>query len=214
MAPRTRGAAQTGPPLSALMAAHARRRLFAAAGTLVVGVAGLLMLLSPGRATTPAEPERTTIAPAAPIVQGAGREQQGAGWPGNPAPSPGARAVSEDRRVRSRAAGPKLEQAEAAARMFLSALLQRESGQGGAQPARQIARHGTADFGRFVLKGEPRVTAATEAPAPARLVDLVPVGLGDGRAELAATIERDAGRSGLLVTLVRREGQWRVARLR
>jgi hypothetical protein len=196
------------------MAAHARRRLFAAAGLLVAGAAGLLMLLGQGHATTTAKRDQTTIAPAAPIVQGAEREQQGAGRPRNPAPSPGAREASEDRRVRSRAAGRQLEQAEAAARAFLSALLLRESSRAGPQPRRQNTRRTTVDFARFVLEGEPRVPAATEAPAPPRLVDLVPVGLGDGRAELVATIERDGARSGLLVTLARREERWRVAGLR
>jgi hypothetical protein len=214
MAPRTRGAAQTCPPLPALMAAHARRRLFAAAGLLVAGAACLLMLLGQGHATTPAERERTIIAPAAPIVQGAVREQQGAARPRNPAPSPGARAVSEDRRVRSRAAERQLEQAEAAARAFLSALLRRESDQAGRQPRRQITRRATADIARFVLEGEPRVPAAMEAPRPARLLGFEPVGLGHGRAELAATVERDGARSGLLVRLVRGEGRWRVAGLR
>jgi hypothetical protein len=196
------------------MAAHAPRRLFAAAGTLVVGAAGLLMLLGPGHATAPAERERTTIAPATPIVQGAGRAQQGAGRPRNPSRSPGARAASEDRRVRSRAAGRQLERAEAAAKAFLSALLLGESGQGGPQPRRQITRRGTGDFARFVLEGEPRVPAATDGPVRARLVGIEPLGLGHGRAELAATIERDGALSGLLVKLVRREGRWRVAGLR
>jgi hypothetical protein len=196
------------------MAAHARRRLFAAAGLLVAGAGCLLMLLGQGHATTLAERERTTVGPAAPIVQGAGREQQGAGRPGHPAPSPGARAVTEDRRVRSRPAERQLEQAEAAARAFLSALLRRESGEGGPQPRRRIARSATADFARFVLESEPRVPAAIEAPTPARLLAFEPVGLGHGRAELAATIERDGARSGLVVTLVRREGQWRVTGLR
>jgi hypothetical protein len=196
------------------MAAHARRRLFAATGLLVAGAACLLMLLGQGHATTPAKRERTTITPAAPIVQGAGREQQGAGRPRHPAPSPGARAASEDRRVRSRAAGRQLERAEAAARAFLSALLRRESGQGGPQPRRQIARRATADFARFVLEGEPRVPAATEAPARARLSDVEPIGLSDGLAELAATIERHGSHTGLLLTLARREGRWRVADLR
>jgi hypothetical protein len=196
------------------MAAHARRRLFVAAGLLVAGAACLLMLLGQGHATTPAEREPTIIAPAAPIVQGAVREQQGAARPRNRAPSPGARAVSEDRRVRSRAAERQLEQAEAAARAFLSALLRRESGQAGRRPRCQITRRATADIARFVLEGEPRVPAATEAPTPARLLGFEPVGLGHGRAELAATIERDGARSGLVVTLVQREGQWRVAGLR
>jgi hypothetical protein len=196
------------------MAAPARKRLFAAAGLLVVGAAVLLMLLGQGPATAPTERERTNIAPAAPVVQGAGHEQQGSGRPRNPAPSPRARAASEDRRVRSRAAERQLEQAEAATMAFLSALLRRESGEGGPQARRRIARRSTADFARFVLEGEPRVPAATEAPAPARLVDFVPVGLGHGRAELAATIERDGARSGLLVALVRREGRWRVADVR
>jgi hypothetical protein len=196
------------------MGARARRRLFAAAGLLVAGAACLLMLLGQGHATTPAERERTTVVPAASIVQGAGREQQGVGRPGNPAPSLGARAVSEDRRVRSRPAERQLEQAEAAAGAFLSALLRREGGQAGRQPGRQITRRATADFARFVLEGEPRVPAAMEAPTPARPLGFEPVGLGHGRAELAATIERDGASGGLVVTLVRREGQWRVAGLR
>jgi hypothetical protein len=196
------------------MAAPARRRLFAVAGILVVGAAGLLVLLGPGHATTPAERERTTIVPAAPVVQGAGREHRSAGRRQNPAPSPGARAAGEDRRVRSRAAGRQLEQAEVAARAFLSALLLRESGQGGPQPRRLIARHGTGDFARMVLEGEPRVPAATDGPVRARLLGFEPVGLGHGRAELAATIERDGARSGLLVALVRLEGRWRVADVR
>jgi hypothetical protein len=189
------------------MAERERQRLFAAAGILVAGAAGLLMLLGQGHATTPAKRDQTTIAPAAPIVQGAGR-------PRNPAPSSGARAASEDRRVRSRAAGLQLERAEAVARAFLSALLRRESGDDGPQPRAQITRRATADFARFVLEGEPRVPAATAAPVPARLVDIVPVGLGEGRAELAATITRDGRRSGLLVTLAPREGRWRVAGVR
>jgi hypothetical protein len=196
------------------MAERERQRLFAAAGILVAGAAGLLMLLGQGHATTPAKRDQTTIAPAAPIVQGAGGEQQGAGRPRNPAPSSGARAASEDRRVRSRAAGLQLERAEAVARAFLSALLRRESGDDGPQPRAQITRRATADFARFVLEGEPRVPAATAAPVPARLVDIVPVGLGEGRAELAATITRDDRRSGLLVTLAPREGRWRVAGVR
>jgi hypothetical protein len=196
------------------MAAHARKRLFAAAGLLVVGAAGLLMLLGQGPATAPTERERTNIAPAAPVVQGAGHEQQSSGRPRNPAPSPGARAAGEDRRVRSQAAERQLEQAEAAARAFLSALLRRES-EGGPKARRRIALRATRDFAQFVLEGgEPRVPAAMEGSARARLVRLEPVGLSDGRAELAATIERDGARSGLLVALVRREERWRVAGLR
>jgi hypothetical protein len=196
------------------MAAHTRRRLFTAAGLLVVGAAGLLMLLGQGPATAPTERERTNIAPAAPVVQGAGHEQQGSGRPRSHAPSPGARAASEDRRVRYRAER-QLEQAEAATRAFLSALLRRESGEGGPQARRRIALRATRDLAQFVLEGgEPRVPAAMEAPARARLVGLEPVGLGDGRAELAATIERDGARSGLLVVLVRREERWRVADVR
>jgi hypothetical protein len=188
-----------------------RRRLFGAAGLLVVGSAVLPLLLGGEGGTAPGRP---TTGQAAPIVQGIGREEQRLSRARRPAPMPRERAANEDRPVRSRAAARGLEAAEAAARAFLSALLRRESGEGRQRERRLIARGGSADFAHFVLGDEPRVPAATDAPAQARLVDLEPVGIGYGRAELAATIERDGARSGLLVALARREGRWRIADLR
>jgi hypothetical protein len=191
------------------MAERERARLFEAAGLLVVGAAVLLVLIGEGHGPAPAERERATIA--APIVQGGSREQRSPGPPPQYARTAAERAASEDRAARSRAAGRELERAEVAARAFLSALLRRE---GESQARRGIARRATADFAHFVLKGKPRAPAATEAPARARLVDVEPIGLSHGRAGLAATMERDGTRSGLLVTLARREGRWLVADLR
>jgi hypothetical protein len=187
-------------------------RLFAAAGLLVIGAAVLLALFGQGHATAPAEREGSTTL-SAPIVQGGPNQGRRPRRPHDPAPALAERAAGEDRSARSRAADREFERAEAAARAFLSALLRREGGEGGPRTRRRIARRSTTDLAHFVLAREPRVPAATDGPARVRLVDLEPVGLGHGRAELAATIERDGARSGLLVTLVRREGRWHVAGL-
>jgi hypothetical protein len=106
------------------------------------------------------------------------------------------------------------EEASSTARAFLFALLRRENPDGGGRARWAITRLATADWARLVLGDEPRRPAAGARYASARLVGIEPVGLGRRRAELAATIERGARRSGLLVTLVRREGRWRVAGLR
>jgi hypothetical protein len=196
------------------MASRGRGRLFAAAGLMVVGAALLLVLFSQGRAATRADRGWATTGAAKPVVQGIGGEEPRPGRPPRTARIPSERAANEDRPVRPRAASRGLETAEAAAKAFLSGLLRHESGEGGPRARCRIIRRGTRDFGHFVLAREPRVPAATNGPARARLVDLEPVQLSDGRAELAATIERDGTRSGLLVTLARREGRWRVADLR
>ena len=197
------------------MAERERRWLFTAAGLLVVGAAVLLALLGGEHTTAPAtERKRATTGPTAPVVQGAGREGQRSDWPRHRAQTSGGRAASEDRTVRSRAAERELEGAEAAARAFLSALLGRESGEGGSRARHGIAHHATVDLARFLLAAEPRVPAATDGPAQTRLAGIEPIELSHGRAELAATLERDGARSGLLVTLVCREGRWRIAGVR
>jgi hypothetical protein len=191
-----------------------RGRLFAAAGLLVAGAALPLMLFGQGHATAPTDREPATTGPAAPVVRGVGREDRRPGRARHRVRTPGERAAREDRSGRSLVAQRRLKRAAAAASVFVSALLRRETGDGGPRTRRVIARRGTTDFARFVLAREPRVPAARDGPGRARLVDLEPVGLSHGRAELAATVERDGVRSGLLVALVRREERWRVAGLR
>ena len=189
-----------------------RGRCFTAVGLLVVGAAVMMALLDQKHAGAPAtDREPATISAAAPIVQAGGREERRRRHPDRTLDH---RAASEDRSVRSRAAARELERAEAAASVFLSALLRRESNEGGSQERRAIARSGTRDLAQFVLAARPRVPTATDEPARTSLSQLEPLRLDQGQAVLAATTQRAGARNGLLVILVRREGRWLVAGLR
>jgi hypothetical protein len=196
------------------MADRERKTLFAAAGLLVASAAMLLALLRPGQMIRGPAVERVDAGPPAPIVQAAGSEEPRPGDRRHPAPTPDERAAGEDRSVEPRPAAHKLTRAGTAARAFLSALLRRESGAVGTRMRRAIERRATARFAAFLLAGEPRPPAATGPPQRGRLLAIEGVGLGRGRAEFAATVERGRARSGLLVALVQREGTWRVAGLR
>lgn len=112
-------------------------------------------------------------------------------------------------RRRSEAAGTRV------ARSFLRAYLPFEVGDGSSVDRARMVELASPELGVELAEGEPRVPLGLEAPAEAELVALDGVYAPRQRRSMtaAATLERAGERSTLLLTLVRREGEWRVDEL-
>jgi len=129
--------------------------------------------------------------------------------------TPGQRAAREDLPAGvtpDRALDQRVEQAHAVAAAFVRALLRLESS-GGSAGEGALRGHATRRVANRILSRQARLPPARAAPAAGRLVVLEPLATGPDRAEFVAAIGRKGGRTGLLITVVRRQGRWLVGDL-
>jgi hypothetical protein len=96
----------------------------------------------------------------------------------------------------------------------MAGLLALDAGELGEARA-ELGASATPELGRSLVAGRPRVPVATPSPPLGRLASIEPLGGSAGdRIEVAAAVRRAGARTGLVLSLERRDGRWRVSEIR
>jgi hypothetical protein len=144
---------------------------------------------------------------AAPVVVGGGRPTRRAGRAGR---DPG-----EDHDLGRQAARAvrRTRDARRVGRRFMAGLLALDAVELNEARARLVAS-ATPELARSLLAGHPRVPTATPSAPQGRLGALEPLATSArDRIELAAAVRRAGVTSGLVLSLKRRDGRWRVSQI-